>query len=98
MGHKHAQHMAAYALDAADTDRPWDRWEMRYHGGKWSPLTGHPSWTVTAEFRRKPKSAECWLVIEADGSIAGCFNDQRDAESVTKFCAACRVAHMREVE
>lgn len=31
--HTHAHNMLLYAQDAAETDRPWERWEMRcwYH-------------------------------------------------------------------
>lgn len=56
MKHKHAELMAQYAQDAAETDKPWERWE-RYHdfAGKWVSLTGNPSWYNDAQYRRKPK-------------------------------------------
>lgn len=56
MKHKHAELMAQYAQDAAETDKPWERWE-RYHdfAGKWVSLTGNPSWYNAAQYRRKPK-------------------------------------------
>lgn len=54
--HKHFRHMADYAQDAAETDKPWERWEMS--GGnesKWRQNKTHPTWAENLEYRRKPK-------------------------------------------
>ena len=54
MGHIHAAAMAEYAKDAAETDKPWERWEVSFSGG-FTSVTGHPNWSVNHEYRRKPK-------------------------------------------
>ena len=54
MGHIHAAAMAEYAKDAAETDQPWERWEVSFSGG-FIDVTGHPNWSVNHEYRRKPK-------------------------------------------
>ena len=57
MGHIHAAAMAEYAKDAAETDMPWERWEvsMTESGDEYRNLLGHPDWVVTRKYRRKPK-------------------------------------------
>jgi hypothetical protein len=94
--HKHHKELMQYAEDAAETDRPWDRWQMRYHGGDWSALTCSPSWTVTAEFRRKPQPMECWIVVDC-GAIVSYYSGPDAAKAVASFTSSRRVAHMREV-
>ena len=57
--YKHADLMLLYAKkDAAETDKPWERWEYKIDGcnGEWlSVLNTHPDWNVNFEYRRKPK-------------------------------------------
>ena len=57
MGHIHAAAMAEYAKDAAETDMPWELWEvsMTESGDEYRSLFGHPYWEVTRKYRRKPK-------------------------------------------
>ena len=57
MGHIHAAAMAEYAKDAAETDMPWERWEVSLaeSGDEYRNLLGHPDWAVTRKYRRKPK-------------------------------------------
>ena len=55
MGHIHAAAMAEYAKDAAETDKPWERWEVSFSGG-FIGVTGHPNWSVNHEYRRKTKT------------------------------------------
>ena len=55
MGHIHAAAMAEYAKDAAETDKPWERWEFSYEGQEYTTLQGHPEWMVENEYRRKPQ-------------------------------------------
>ena len=55
MGHIHAAVMAEYAKDAAETDKPWERWESSRKGEKFETLDQNPSWSVRFEYRRKPK-------------------------------------------
>ena len=57
MGHIHAAAMAEYAKDAAETDMPWERWEvsMTESGDEYRNLLGHPDWAVTRKYRRKQK-------------------------------------------
>lgn len=52
MAHKHATLMAQYARDAAETDRPWERWEI-LRGDSWCDLTENPTWIEYMEYRRK---------------------------------------------
>ena len=54
MGYIHAAAMAEYAKDAAETDKPWERWEVSFNDG-FVGVTGHPNWSVNHQYRRKPK-------------------------------------------
>lgn len=54
--HKHAAHMAAYAKDAAETDKPWERWEWTVKNCAWATLTEHPTWDTDSQYRRKPRT------------------------------------------
>ena len=56
MGHIHAAAIAEYAKDAAETDKPWERWEFSYRGQKYTSLHKHPSWHKDNKYRRKPKT------------------------------------------
>ena len=55
MGHIHAAAMAEYAKDAAETDKPWERWEFSRQNLKYESLMCHPNWREDGEYRRKPK-------------------------------------------
>ena len=51
--HKHAALMLQYAQDAAETDKPWERWEWK--GGRgWYPLASEFAFSIHYEYRRKP--------------------------------------------
>ena len=52
--HKHAALMLQYAQDAAETDTPWERWEI-LRGKSWCGLTENPTWIEYMEYRRKPQ-------------------------------------------
>lgn len=54
---KHADLMMQYAKNAAETERPYERWEVCQHPGlsQWLNLNKHPSWENDMEYRRKPK-------------------------------------------
>ena len=55
IGHIHAESMKLYAEDAAETEKPWERWQTRMEEEvDWISLTVHPSWYTDQEFRRKP--------------------------------------------
>lgn len=54
--HKHAASMMLYAQDAAETDKPWQRWEAGDDNGHWYSLTDNPIWDETTVYRRKPKT------------------------------------------
>ena len=56
MAHIHAKLMAQYAEDAAETDKPWERWEFCHMRGEYQSLHNHPEWVVNNEYRRKPKT------------------------------------------
>ena len=55
MGHIHAAAMAEYAKDAAETDKPWERWEFSYKNQEYESLNNHPIWMTDNKYRRKPK-------------------------------------------
>ena len=53
--HIHAALMAEYAKDAAETDKPWERWERKSIGQiVWESMYGQPTWSEKSEYRRKP--------------------------------------------
>ena len=52
--HKHAALMLQYAQDAAETDKPWERWEWK-GGGGWYPLANEFTFSIHYEYRRKPR-------------------------------------------
>ncbi len=59
IGHPHAASMLLYAQDAAETDKPWERWELRWLESRrpeWYTLNSSPGWALTHEYRRKPKT------------------------------------------
>ena len=58
--HKHAALMLQYAQDAAETDKPWERWEVRIAANVqpnavFGRLSTHPKWYTNNEYRRKPQ-------------------------------------------
>ena len=53
--HKHAALMLQYAQDAAETDRPWERWEFEVKSDVWCNLSEHPAWLENKNYRRKPQ-------------------------------------------
>ena len=58
MAHIHAKLMAQYAEDAAETDKPWERWEFCHMRGEYQSLDSHPEWVEDNEYRRKPKTIQ----------------------------------------
>ena len=101
--HPHAENMRLYAEDAAETDKPWERWERRYVGptygdhAEWTPCTPSECWWSTDwEYRRKPKPLECWVAEYENGYRQAYFSRPGSIkESVA--CRLVRVVHMREV-
>ena len=55
-GHVHAHLMALYAQDAAETDKPWERWEILKNYDEWEGLSANPLWCDLNDYRRKPKT------------------------------------------
>ena len=53
--HPHAASMLLYAQDAAETDKPWERWEFKSDMGFHMCLK-HPEWNEHFEYRRKPRT------------------------------------------
>ena len=67
--HKHAENMRLYAEDAAEIDRPWERWECRSsQEAEWDDaFTCHPNWSRSLQYRRKQPATkivtfECWMI------------------------------------
>ena len=56
MAHIHAKLIAQYALDAAETDTPWERWEFSYKNQEYESLKNHPLWVTGSKYRRKVKA------------------------------------------
>lgn len=53
--HKHAALMLQYAQDAMETDKPWERWELRsMDSEQWQACGGRISFSERCEYRRKP--------------------------------------------
>jgi hypothetical protein len=53
MSHIHAESMKLYAEDAAETERPWSRWEVfSITRCKWIPLDSNPQWAKAHKYRR----------------------------------------------
>jgi len=56
MSHPHAKLMAEYAQDAAETDTPWERWELcipTFSNNAFHGLDDHPRWEPDRIYRRK---------------------------------------------
>jgi hypothetical protein len=54
--HVHAANMALYAQDAAETERPWERWQMSEGDGHWADCDQYISFFTVLEYRRKPRT------------------------------------------
>jgi len=55
-GHEHAALMAQYAQDAAETDKPWERWECDGGCLVWTACIGPLLWMPETRYRRKAKT------------------------------------------
>ena len=54
--HVHTASMKLYAEDAAETDKPWERWEVRVIGHThWDQCVASPQWDPHTSYRRKRK-------------------------------------------
>ena len=60
--HIHAASMAEYAKDAAETDKPWERWETLF-GHKWYSLLRSPDWDINQQYRRKQGTIVVWVNV-----------------------------------
>ena len=55
--HPHAELMAQYAQDALETDKPWERWQLRNSVAEhWEDCEGDPRWLNSFVYRRKPET------------------------------------------
>jgi len=65
--HPHAESMKLYAEDAAETNKPWERWEMRNPARtqEWATLDSDVYWVRTFEYRRKNKHQELLDAVAA---------------------------------
>lgn len=53
--HVHAASMLLYAQDAAETDKPWLRWQhQNVAETEWFQVDRHPGWRSDVVYRRKP--------------------------------------------
>jgi hypothetical protein len=100
-GHTHAALMADYAQDAAETDKPWARWQFKRPGeGGWRAFDDAwqgPNWLADHEYRRKPVPVELWVNVYDTGMMAT-FTSEAAANNASCQDRATRIAvHMREV-
>ena len=93
MGHIHAAAMAEYAKDAAETDMPWERWEISIteSGDEHRKLLGHPEWAVTRKYRRKPKV----ILINGHEVPEPCRTPLKDGEVYWTLCLARGMTSLR---
>jgi hypothetical protein len=94
--HPHAENMRLYAEDAAETDKPWERWQVRtvYDNAEWIQCEeGLSMWLRDCKYRRKPKPLECWVIKRGRAHIF-CMSRQELAEHAEPDDV---VARMREV-
>ena len=62
--HKHAALMLQYAQDAAETDKPWERWEyLKHQSSDWGPVSCMIGWFPENEYRRKPRTMTYTVTI-----------------------------------
>lgn len=63
--HKHAALMLQYAQDAMETDKPWERWQIRPEGGTegWRDCSGRLCFSERCEYRRKPHTLTYTVTI-----------------------------------
>ncbi len=55
--HPHADNMALFAMDALETNRPWERWEVwNSLFQRWENLACSPRWNPNLHYRRKGDS------------------------------------------
>jgi hypothetical protein len=71
---KHRANMALYAQDAAETDKPWERWQYADKDGNWYDCAIHPSWAYPAEYRRKkatpPAARRQWAGLSEEQKLS----------------------------
>ena len=62
--HKHCELMKQYAEDAAETDKPYERWEFKDCVDKeWAPCGDSPRWHAELQYRRKPRTLTYTITI-----------------------------------
>lgn len=85
--------MLQYAQDAAETDKPWERWESRSEGSEhwFKSFSGNPSWYRDHEYRRKPEKIRIGdreinapLRVAPDQGVRFWTPDIWDAEEMTQ--------------
>ena len=62
--HKHAHLMAQYAQDALETDKPWERWQVRSLNTEvWLDCASGTVFSDLCEYRRKPRTLTYTVTI-----------------------------------
>lgn len=64
--HIHAENMRLYAEDAAETDKPWKRWETLCTDGTWAAKKSQPQWRAENSYRRKHITEKADTTLSAD--------------------------------
>ena len=52
--------MMLYAQDAMETDKPWERWQIKMKGddAQWENIQQCPLWSECFEYRQKPRTID----------------------------------------
>lgn len=78
MKHPHAELMAAYAADAMETNKPWERWELQGDSTReWQPIDAPISFYENIQYRRKPQKEPADLSVLVDSGIDCEFSSKK---------------------
>ena len=94
MGHIHAAAMAEYAKDAAETDKPWERWEFSLQNQEYETLSSHPTWHEKNKYRQHARIEE----LEAQLSATQPAAQGMDAQTIRHISALSELVRMPNAE
>lgn len=93
--HVHAELMAQYAKDAAETEAPWVYWQFFDDAyGTWEDfVSSHPAWNPSTQYRRRPTPMEIWVNVY-DGGLSAHYSE---SSAKASLAGDGRTVHFREV-
>ena len=88
--------MRLYAEDAAETDKPWERWEFG-SGDHWVSLANQPGWMTEYEYRRIPQpiKVEGWVNVYPSPSHGNDLPLVSEIHGSREVADGCRGANIR---